>query len=110
VHGAVESAAYYAVGKSAVNALRRAGIERTDQLLTEALLNPELAKTLLMKSTPGNRVFIAQRLGSQLGTLAGSAGAEATGERQQQRSAPPRVPQPSIALPGSLAPGGALQS
>jgi hypothetical protein len=66
--------------------------------VTEALLNPELAKTLLIKATPGNRAFIAQRLASQLGTL---AGAQAAGERRgSDKPAPP--------IPGSLVSGGAL--
>jgi hypothetical protein len=82
VHGAIEGTGAYAMGRAALDALKRAGIERTDQLLTEALLNPELARTLLMKATPGNRAFIAQRLGSQLGTLAGSAGVQADGRAQ----------------------------
>jgi hypothetical protein len=122
VHGAIEGTGAYAMGKSALDAMKRAGIERTDQLLTEALLNPELTRTLLMKATPGNRVFIAQRLGSQLGTLAAEAGAQAAGERQrQQRMVPlaqvapsaagrpvPTIPAMPLAMPGSLMPGGAL--
>ena len=86
-------------------------------LLTEALLNPELARTLLMKATPGNRAFIAQRLGLQLGTLAGAAGVQEAGERRQSAK-PPQVapvilparnyPPVSLPIPGSLVPGGAL--
>ena len=52
-----------------------------DQLLTEALLHPELARTLLMKATPANRPFIAQRLRSQLGTLALAGAAPSTQKR-----------------------------
>jgi hypothetical protein len=85
--------------------------------LTEALLNPELAKTLLMKAMPGNRVFIAQRIGSQLGTLAAAAGAQASGERRSSsksmQAGPVFVPagqSPPMAfpIPGALVPGGAL--
>jgi hypothetical protein len=97
-----------------VDGLKRAGIERVDQLLTDALLNPELARTLLMKATPENRPFIAQRLGSQLGTLAASAGAQAAGDSQprgRQVAAPARRSVPAISPPafGSLVPGGALR-
>jgi hypothetical protein len=59
--------------KQLVGKLKAAGIDRADQLTTEALLNPELARTLLIKPSPGNAPFIAQRLSSHLGTLAGSA-------------------------------------
>jgi hypothetical protein len=69
IRGAIEGAGATAVAREALNRLRAAGIEQTDQLLTEALLHPELARTLLMKATPANRPFIAQRLRSQLGTL-----------------------------------------
>jgi hypothetical protein len=75
--GLVGSAA--GVGKAAVARMKAAGIEKTNQLLTEALLNPELARTLLMVPSPGNRPIIAQRLGRQLGTLA------ATGATAEQR-------------------------
>jgi hypothetical protein len=81
-HGAVEGTGGYTMGKAALDAMRRSGIERTDQLLTEALLNPELARALLMKASPGNRPFIAQRLASQLGTLAAVSGAEAANQNR----------------------------
>ena len=75
--------------------MTRAGVERTDQLLTEALLNPDLARTLLMKASPGNRPFIAQRLSSQLGSLAAVGGASAAGEA---RTSPPPVSLSSTAI------------
>jgi hypothetical protein len=119
VHGAIEGTGGYTLARGAVDALKRAGIERTDQLLTEALLNPELAKTLLMKASPENRVFIAQRLGSHLGTLATSAGVQAAGERrgsdkpaQVAPISPPTRPapfNPAMPMPGSLVPGGVLR-
>lgn len=74
VHGAIEGAGGVAFAKGALDRLRAAGLEQTNQLMTEALLNPDLAKTLLMKASPGNRPFIAQRLGQQLGALGASAG------------------------------------
>ena len=118
-HGAIEGSGGYAMAKGALDALQRAGIARTDQLLTEALLNPALAQTLLMKASPGNRPFIAQRLASQLGTLTAVAGADAATENRpaisrrldaisaatNRRSAPMPVP----SYPGSLAPGGVFR-
>src|SRR5258708_37621294 len=89
------------MAKAAVDAMKRSGISRTEDLLTEALLNPELAKTLLMKATPANRPFIAQRLTSQLGTLAAVASGHAAGEDRHRRGTaaipavqdpPPRSP------------------
>jgi hypothetical protein len=88
--------------------MQRSGIARSDQLLTEALLNPELAKTLMMKPSPGNRPFIAQRLASQLGTLAATAGLSTSQQRRAAASPASRVvPQP-MAVP-RLIPGGAVQ-
>ncbi len=122
VHGAIEGSGGYAMAKSAIDAMRRAGIERREKLLTEALLNPELAQTLLMKATPGNRPFIAARLAKQLGTIAATM---ANQPQQEQRPRPaPAVPMPNIAMRrsasaqapaippivwGSLAPGGAMR-
>jgi hypothetical protein len=97
VHGAIEGSGGYAMAKGAFDAMKRSGIERTDQLLTEALLNPELAKTLLMRASPANRPLVAQRLGSQLGTLAGVSGAEAAENGNRPRS------QASGALPAAVA-------
>lgn len=121
IAGALGGAGVVAMGRAALDALKRAGIERTDQLLTEALLNPELAKTLLMRATSANRPIIAQRLASQIGTLAAAAGAETqldessrpTRTRQPAQVAP-TAPAPTLnpAMPppvwGSLAPGGAM--
>jgi len=73
LHGAATGAGAGVFIKQALDKLKAAGIDRVDQLTTEALLNPELARTLLVKPTPGNAPFIAQRLSSHLGTLAGSA-------------------------------------
>jgi hypothetical protein len=72
-HGAIEGAGGAALIKGAMDRLRATGIARTDELTTEALLHPELAKALLTVASPGNRPFIAQRLASQLGTLGASA-------------------------------------
>ncbi len=77
IHGALEGAGGAAVGKEMLHRMRAAGIERTGELLTEALLNPELARTLMMRASVGNRPIIAQRLGSQLGTLLAVSGTRA---------------------------------
>lgn len=95
VHGAIEGTGRYTIAKGAVDALRPADIERTDQLLTEALLNPELARTLLMKATPANRPFVAQRLGSQLGTLA------TTASNRASTAAAPNTAVSSLMKPGA---------
>jgi hypothetical protein len=105
------------MAKSAFDAIGRAGITKTDQLLTEALLNPELAKALMTKATPGNRPFIAQRLASQLGTLVGVAGASqaaappAGGPMAPARRAPAAPPVITAPMPWvpQLVPGGAVQ-
>jgi hypothetical protein len=104
-------------GQSRSGCKRRSGIERTDQLLTEALLNPELARALLMKASPGNRPFIAQRLSSQLGTLASVSGAEAANQNRatkpgqvgsvSARRSVASMPPPSYT--GSLVPGGVFR-
>lgn len=72
--GILEGAGALHIVKGALDSFRRAGLEQTDQLMTEALLHPDLAKTLLMKASQGNRPFIAQRLKQQLGALAASTG------------------------------------
>ena len=102
VHGALEAFGGYEVARKAIEALTRAGVERTDQLLTEALLNPELARTLLMKASPGNLPFIAQRLASQLGSLTAVAGTSAASER------PSDVQRRSAALPSTKVPHAAV--
>jgi hypothetical protein len=97
---------------------RRRLCDEVNKLLTDALLNPELAKTLMMKATAANRPFIAQRLASQLGMLAGSDAANEN-RRQSQPVATrpaPRVaarpalpPAPGPGLWESMVPGGILR-
>jgi hypothetical protein len=120
--GATIASIGHVVGKPVVAAMRRAGVENVDRLLTEALLNPEMAKTLLTKATPRNRPLIAQRLASQMGTLATVGAADAVEERPKRQSPArpaPRPPSPRASTPfnpaipppafGSLSPGGALR-
>src|SRR5579883_1094526 len=59
-----------AVGIRVAQAMRNAGLRNVDHLVTEAMLDPELARTLLMKVTPQSRAMILKRLASQLETLA----------------------------------------
>jgi hypothetical protein len=66
----------------------RSGTAKTEALLREALLNPDIAKTLLMNASAENRPFIAQRLASQLGTL-GIVAARAAAANENRRPAQP---------------------
>jgi hypothetical protein len=121
IHGAIEGAGGYGLAKNALAGLRRSGIDNIDKALTEALLDPEKAKTLLMKATPANRPFIAQRLASQFGTLgAVAAGSDSANENRRQsqpvaavpaRAAvrPALPPAPGPGLWGSMVPGGAFR-
>jgi hypothetical protein len=104
------------MGKAALDALRRTGTARIEDLLTDALLNPELAKTLLMKASADNRPFIAQRLASQLGSLATvAAGSAATNDNRRQSQPVATLPRAAAPAPpaglwgGSMVPGGALR-
>lgn len=61
--------------KRAIDNIKIAGAEKLDVLRTEALLNPDIAATLLMKATPANRPFIAAKLNTTLGRIIGAGGA-----------------------------------
>jgi hypothetical protein len=108
--GQAQNSANASSSQMVVDALRGRGL---------LLLSPDLAKTLLMKATSANRPFIAQRLASQLGTLAGSAATNENRRPAQQvatRPAPRVVvarpalpPAPGPGLWGSMVPGGALR-
>lgn len=54
-----------ALGGEAVSALRKAGIQKVDDLITDAMLNPDRARVLLQKMpeklTPQQRISILQR-------------------------------------------------
>ena len=58
-------------------------------------------------ATPGNQPFIAQRLGSQLGTLAATSAAQ-PGQRDTAPAAPAAIPPVAVRPAQQLAPGGAL--
>jgi hypothetical protein len=72
LRGGAEGLALGAGVKRAMDNFKAAGIQKTDQLLTEALLNPDLARSLLMKATPANRPFIAAKLNASLGRIIGA--------------------------------------
>jgi hypothetical protein len=65
-----------AIGIKAANALRAHGLQKADDMLTEALLNPRLARTLLARVTPQNRASITDRLTRQLTTLSAASAAQ----------------------------------
>lgn len=54
-----------AMGK-ALQAAREAGVQTTDHLVSQALLNPTLMRVLLSKATPQNQVSLMTALGNQL--------------------------------------------
>ena len=54
---------------TAIQAPREAGIQNVDHLVTQAMLNPALARVLLTKVTPQNETMLAVSLKSQLGRL-----------------------------------------
>lgn len=66
------------------NVLAANGVRTTDQLVTEAMLHPELARTLLTKATPDMRPSIINRLNGQLKTLAGTSAVAATSAQAGQ--------------------------
>jgi hypothetical protein len=55
-------------------AIRRAGLKKVEDVVADALLNPERARTLLMEYTPRSAPRIAARLASQYGASAARAG------------------------------------
>jgi len=69
---------------SAVTGLRAAGVGQVDQLVTEAMLNPALMRTLLTATDAAGRPAIMKSLGMQLGRLAvnGTIQGEAAQQRQ----------------------------
>lgn len=56
--------------KKVAGAMREAGLKSVDDLVERAMLNPEIARTLIAKVTPKNEADILGRLGNQLRTIA----------------------------------------
>lgn len=75
--------------------LRAAGLQKVDQLVTEAMLNPELAKTLLSKITPKNQSYIGDQLRTQLGKLATTSVLKANGNSIGPAMVPDASAQPA---------------
>jgi len=69
------------VAKAAISSMKAAGVERTNQLLAEALLHPEIARTLLLKPNPANRPFIARSLRSAFGRIAAASASREAAEK-----------------------------
>lgn len=65
------------VSVGVVSVLRQRGITKVDELIKEALLDPQLARTLMIKARPGNWRIAQQSLASRLrrGIAAGTAAA-----------------------------------
>jgi hypothetical protein len=66
------------VGSLVVNAMRQAGLAKVDDIVTEAMLHPGLAKTLLMRPTPKAAPSVISILKRQLQALAISSAAQTT--------------------------------
>jgi hypothetical protein len=83
------------VGAMVLNAMRQAGLTKVDQLVEQAMLHPELARTLLMKVpphssfTPVYGAMLRQQLRAAAMTSAVSG---------QRREPEPPPPAPSIAV------------
>ncbi len=89
--GYVGGAMGAAMGK-AMQAAREAGIQTTDHLVSQALLNPALMRVLLTKATPQNQVSLTTALGNQLRRVslvsAVQPGSGQDQQRQRQAAAP----------------------
>ena len=86
------------IGTLGLNVMRKAGLRKVDDLVAQAMLHPELARTLLMKVSgtgAGNTRMVMQMLGTQLRAL-GLAGAT------RAAVSPDRSPQP-VARPAGIA-------
>lgn len=84
--GFIEGALGAGGAKRVIDNIKAAGVAKTDALLVEALLNPEIASTLLMKANPANRPFIAAKMNSALGRILGG-GAVSETKKPQKRAA-----------------------
>jgi hypothetical protein len=64
-----------------INAMRAAGMQKVDELVTQAMLHPELARTLLAKlpTNPGSARGIGKMIASQIMALSAVAAVRAAG-------------------------------
>lgn len=79
--------------------LRKIGFERVNDLVTEAMLHPEIARTLLAKVPDAEAPALAKKLGAQMAALTLNAGLQASGP---QPSAAPSAPAPAQPAPGPV--------
>jgi len=100
IGASVGSVAGAAVGK-ALQAAREAGLQNVDNLVSQALLNPALMKTLLAKATPANTPSLTANLAAQLRPLALVTAARGPDPQQQRRLPGHQVvmPRRSISAP-----------
>jgi len=77
------------LGTTAVNAFRSVGMRKLDDLVGEAMLNPDLARTLLQRATPQATPQIARTLGAQLQALTTTSSVRAAGADNQAQSGAP---------------------
>ncbi|MEO6013928.1 MAG: hypothetical protein ABIQ30_10140 [Devosia sp.] len=88
-----------------VSILRQNGIRKMDELLRQALLDPEIARPLMMKASKGNAQITQMMLAARFRrSLISAAAAEATTERKQ-----PPLPRPVPIAPPIPSPFGAAQ-
>jgi hypothetical protein len=73
----------------AMQAAREAGIQNVDHLVTQAMLNPALARVLLTKVTPKNEASLTGALVSQLKRLSLVSMSQGGQGQEQRRQAPP---------------------
>ena len=65
IHCHVTAASLGRLGSQVISRGRAAGLEQVDKFVTEALLNPSLAKSLLAKVPPRPEIGTAASLGSR---------------------------------------------
>jgi len=83
-------------------AARKAGLPKIDDLITEAMLKPELAQTLLAKATPKEAPALGKMVAAQIRALSASAGAQAALHRPTPQAAPgSRDTAPSVTFSSS---------
>jgi len=81
---------------AAIGGIKAAGIKQTGDLVKEAMLNPELARLLLVKLTPQNQGTVTSAMVGQLGRIAAVRGAHTA--VAIQRLGQPQYPAPQNSL------------
>jgi hypothetical protein len=84
-----------------VQLLRQNGIRKMDDLLRAALLDPEIARSLMVKATPGNWRFAQMSLQARFKRALGS-GAAASSQSNVSAGHSRRLPMPPK-VPGVVA-------